>query len=339
MSKSAHNAENASKRRSVLDGKKGSVRVTAIVAALSGVVALVGGALGLWDDIADRMRADRPQITATPNPLRAWHEDFATCPEPSTSVWFDEPLVLRDYSRPIVSALGAELRGEVARAGDKGGPRKDGRTFSEISWTTFRVHEGVYDVPESDFDLKTFEDAGAIQVGPRYIDLDFFNPTDDVLRIVDVGLEVERLPVPTGTLYVPAPYGGGDRVRVMTFDLRDENPQALAFAEGCTRKPFFATYSLEVEPGKGMILGLRVEPADCLCRFRFRIDYVDDRGRRSAITVPDRNQPPLLAVGITKRERFGMYYQSNTEPGGPGYTKYDCRQDPESCTRPMGYGR
>ncbi len=88
-----------------------------------------------------------------------------------------------------------------------------------------------------------------------------------------------------------------------------------------------------------MILGLRVESADCLCRFRFQIDYVDDRGRRSAITVPDRNRPPFLAVGITEHERFDMYYQINTKPGGPRFTKYDCLQNPESCTRPLGWNR
>ncbi|MGV9821842.1 hypothetical protein [Nocardia xishanensis] len=339
MSKSAHNAENAGKRRSVLDGKKRSVRVTAIVAALSGVVALVGGVLGLWDNIADRIRADRPEIAAIPNPLRAWHEDFATCPAPSTSKWFDEPLILRDSSRPIVSALGAELQGEVARSADRGGPRKDGTTFPEVSSNTFRVHRDVYDVPASDFDLKEFEDAGAIQVGPRYIDLDFFNPTNHMLNIVGIAVEVERLPVPTGTLYVPPPHGGGDRVRVMTFDLGDDHPQAMGFVDGCTRKPFFATYTVEVEPGKDVVLGVRVEPVDCLCRFRFRIDYIDDRGSRSAITVPNRNRPPLLAVGITQQERFDMYYQPNWQPGGPKFTKYDCRQDRESCTRPTGYGR
>jgi hypothetical protein len=301
---------------------------------LIGILALVGDSLDLWERTlgagAWRDSVDVIYRTRGPDPP---DRTVPVSPEPSSLAdsprWDDSVTRCRDsiFNRPPTLTEGRSaselIWGEFSPSdGDVGLDQKSHAALATGVW----VHEDVIDIAPELFSIDEFSAMGAYHVGHLDVLVLLANRTDEELVITDISLDVERLPVPTGTA---AHDLGGDPVEltVLDFDLNDSVPVAYGIDDDCNRgEPFFDTYVFEVAPRASEVVLVRLGPGDCLCLVRANIEFWH-AGELQERVVPPADEAPFAVVAGGAGYEYEMVYVTSA---GVTTDKHDCRQESSS---------
>ncbi|HEX6685238.1 MAG TPA: hypothetical protein VF062_20775 [Candidatus Limnocylindrales bacterium] len=195
-----------------------------------------------------------------------------------------------------------------------------GEGFVNPPW----VSEQIVDVDAASFSLDDFIAGGAFSVGSREARVLLVNRTDEPMAVVDMGVEVVRRPVPTGTLaYSP----GGDPSPILTisFDLKQTAPVARVVNDDCDPSaPFFDRYFFEVAPKTSDVVHVRLDPGDCFCLVRLKIKYrLGGEWKELTVPEPGKDAIPVVTGGVDSGHKYRMIYIDNSFLSKPN-EKYDC---------------
>jgi hypothetical protein len=185
------------------------------------------------------------------------------------------------------------------------------------------VHPEVIDADPAVLTPIEMQNLGGYVTGQVRLDIAISNATDQMMTIYGVALDVERNEVPNGTVWLGP--GGmaspGITTTAVSFDLREETPEAITMQNGCVLSDrYFDSHQIQIDPGGNEIIQVHLWPGDCLCLVRTNIEYSHDN-KWASLTVPDDSEDPVTVVGVAEAG-FQMVYE---ESGYGTVDKYDCR--------------
>ncbi|GAA1695035.1 hypothetical protein GCM10009830_48580 [Glycomyces endophyticus] len=187
----------------------------------------------------------------------------------------------------------------------------------------YQVHPEVVDQDPATI-TTTAAAAGSYTTGLVSLDIVISNPTDHAVLVEGMALEVDRQPMPAGTVWIPFNHGTpGYPNTILSFDLNQAAPEAATMVSGCVLPGrYFDANHIGIPPGGNELLTVNLWPGECLCLVRTLIEYSHDNEWQT-LAVPAEGEAAIPVVGYPQ-SGFQMVYA----PSNGAYAKYDCRSGP-----------
>ncbi|GAB3219791.1 hypothetical protein GCM10027447_03280 [Glycomyces halotolerans] len=185
------------------------------------------------------------------------------------------------------------------------------------------VHPEVVDADPIAMSAASLTYVGGYTTGPVDLMMVVTNPTDQMMTVFGVAVDVERHQVPSGTIWTEVGGGGlghGTGIVSLSFDLSEEEPEATTMENGCVLSDlYFESQQIPIEPGANELIKVRLWPGACRCLVRTVIQYAH-AGKWATLTVPGPSEDPVTVVGFAE-DGYQLVYHDT----GFGVVKYDCQ--------------
>jgi hypothetical protein len=307
------------KAKTAESGNRRKITIGVVVVALAAVVASVNDVFDLVGNV-DEATAEEPSIEAT------YRSELPSAADPDPEATGEETDPLVDGGPDDVGMDQSPDCGTPAATPEDGGSmdQADSSSTYEHGPLRYQVQPEVVDQDPAQMTVPAIGTAGVYTTGLVILDIVISNPTEQAMTVHGMALEVDRQPVPAGTLWIP--FGmdtPGIPTTNLSFDLNEAAPEAATMASGCVLSDrYFESNQILIDPGGTELIKVALSPGQCLCLVRTVIEYAHDNEWKQ-LTVPGADAPAVPVAGYAE-SGFQMVYA----PSNGALAKYDCRTGP-----------